>query len=177
MTQYSHLRIGMIAAAACVIQACSSVPVSRLPPPVVEQGIPAPPDQRVPEHSQPGQAPVPGRVVTPARPQSPAVVALLGQAEQQANDGNLESASASLERALRIDPRNPVLWHHLATVRLAQGQSAQAEQLAVKSNSLAPGNAVQQALNWQLIAQARREQGDTSGAAQADQRARELESR
>ena len=105
------------------------------------------------------------------------MVALLDTAEQQANAGDLESAAASLERALRIDSRNPVLWHHLATVRLAQGQASQAEQLAVKSNSLASGNVNQQALNWQLIAQARREQGDTAGANQADQRARALESR
>jgi len=103
------------------------------------------------------------------------VVALLDQAEQQANAGELESAAASLERAIRIDPRNPVLWYHLATVRLSQGESAQAEQLAVKSNSFAAGNRTQQARNWRLIAQARREQNDTGGAAAAEQRARELD--
>jgi cytochrome c-type biogenesis protein CcmH/NrfG len=104
-------------------------------------------------------------------------VALLDQAEQQANAGELEPAAASLERAIRIDPRNPVLWYHLATVRLSQGESSQAEQLAVKSNSLAAGNHTQQARNWRLIAQARREQNDTRGAAAAEQRARELDPR
>jgi cytochrome c-type biogenesis protein CcmH/NrfG len=105
------------------------------------------------------------------------VVALLDQAEQQANAGELEPAAASLERAIRIDPRNPVLWYHLATVRLSQGESSQAEQLAVKSNSLAAGNRTQQARNWRLIAQARREQNDTNGAAAAERRARELDPR
>ena len=47
----------------------------------------------------------------------------------------------------------------------------------MKSNSLAAGNHTQQARNWRLIAQARREQNDTRGAAAAEQRARELDSR
>jgi len=109
--------------------------------------------------------------------QPPAVLALLDQAEQQANTGELESAAASLERAIRIDPRNAVLWYHLATVRLSQGESTQAEQLAVKSNSLAAGNAAQQARNWRLIAQARREQNNPGGATAAENRAHELDPR
>jgi predicted Zn-dependent protease len=102
------------------------------------------------------------------------VVALLGQAENQANNGDLGAAAASLERAIRIEPRNPLLWYHLATVRLAQQEAAQAEQLAVKSNSLAAGNHVQQSRNWQLIARARRAQGDAAGAGAAERRARVL---
>jgi tetratricopeptide (TPR) repeat protein len=143
-------------------------------PPVVDQG------------SQPQSAPVvrpaplpPPEVIAPQpmpapHAQPPAVVALLDTAEQQANAGDLESASASLERAIRIDPRNAVLWHHLATVRLSQGDAQAAEQLAVKSNSLAPRNNAQQARNWRLIARARHARNDTSGAAAAEQRAREL---
>jgi predicted Zn-dependent protease len=105
------------------------------------------------------------------------VVALLDTAERQANSGDLEAAAASLERAIRIDPRNPVLWYHLATVRLSQGDSQAAEQLAAKSNSLAAGNTAQQRRNWQLIARARRAQRDEAGAAAADRRARELAGR
>ena len=108
------------------------------------------------------------------RAQPPAVLALLDTAERQANAGDLESAAASLERAIRIDPRNAVLWYHLATVRLSQGDAQAAEQLATKSTSLAPGNSVQQARNWQLIARARAAQNDVKGAAAAEQRAREL---
>jgi Tfp pilus assembly protein PilF len=130
---------------------------------------PLPPPVGVP---QPVPSPAPG-----IRTQSPAVVALLETAEQQANAGDLEAASASLERAIRIDPRNAVLWYHLATVRLSQGDAQAAEQLAVKSNSLAPGNSVQQSRNWQLIARARRAQDNEKGAAVADQRARELAGR
>jgi predicted Zn-dependent protease len=103
------------------------------------------------------------------------VVALLGQAEKQANSGDLDAAAASLERAIRIEPRNPLLWYHLATVRLAQQEAAQAEQLAVKSNSLAAGNRLQQSRNWRLIAKARQALGDRAGAQAAERRARELE--
>jgi hypothetical protein len=70
-----------------------------------------------------------------------------------------------------------VLWYHLATVRLSQGEASQAEQLAVKSNSFAAGNPAQQARNWQLIAQARREQNNPRGAAAAERRAREIDPR
>jgi predicted Zn-dependent protease len=141
---------------------------------VVEQGGTLP--------EEPLQPPGPGeRQPQPARPavttSSPAVVALLGQAENQANSGDLDAAAASLERAIRIEPRNPLLWYHLATVRLAQQQAAQAEQLAVKSNSLAAGNRLQQSRNWRLIARARDALGDASGARAAERRARELEGR
>jgi Tfp pilus assembly protein PilF len=108
---------------------------------------------------------------------SAAVVALLGQAENQANTGDLEAAAASLERAIRIEPRNPLLWYHLATVRLAQQEASQAEQLAAKSNSLAAGNRLQQSRNWHLIARARQALGDGTGAGAGRGRARELEGR
>jgi cytochrome c-type biogenesis protein CcmH/NrfG len=166
-----------------VMQGCSSTAPREYPPPVVEKGQQAPvqqPDSRttVPVQAQPRsqlQSSSRSQDTAVVSSQSPAVVALLDQAEQQANACELEPAAASLERAIRIDPRNPVLWYHLATVRLSQGDSSQAEQLAVKSNSLAAGNRTQQARNWRLIAQARREQNDTRGAATAEQRARKLD--
>ena len=167
----------------CLLQGCSSTAPREYTPPVVEKGRQAPvrqPDARtgVPLQAQPYvPPPLPSPHTPVARHQPPAVVALLDQAEQQANAGELEPAAASLERAIRIDPRNPVLWYHLATVRLTQGEASQAAQLAAKSNSLAAGNRIQQARNWRLIAQARREQDDTRGAAAAEQRARELDPR
>lgn len=147
---------------------CSTVQKDRLPP-VVDQGVQtAGPAARPGESGSDGA----GRRVPP-RTEPPAVVALLEHAEHQANAGDLEAAALTLERAIRIDARNPVLWHHLASVRLAEGEPAQAEQLAAKSNSLAVGNRALQARNWELIAQARRSQGDAAGARAAEQRARE----
>jgi predicted Zn-dependent protease len=166
-----------------LLQGCSSPAPREQQPPVVDKGQPAAVQQpessaavSAPAQTRPYVAPpMPVQETPVVRSQPPAVVALLDQAEVQANAGELEPAAASLERAIRIDPRNPVLWYHLATVRLSQGESAQAAQLAAKSNSLAAGNRAQQARNWRLIAQARREQNDTGGAAAAEQRARELD--
>lgn len=97
-------------------------------------------------------------------PQSPAVVALLDNAGRQEKSGKLEAAAAVLERALRVDPRNPFVWHRLARVRLAQGQWQSAANMATKSNSLAAGDADLQRLNWGVIAEARQHMGDSPGA-------------
>lgn len=160
------------------IHGCSTASSQQVQTPVVEQGQPLSTQPPVIKYQAPGYEAAPGTTtVVTANTQAPAVVALLQQAERQANDGDLESAAASLERAIRIDPRNAVLWYHLATVRLSQGEPAQAEQLASKSNSLAPGNYAQQSRNWLLIAQARRQLNNVSGAAAAERRARELGAR
>lgn len=96
-----------------------------------------------------------------------AVIALLDRAQTDNESGQREAAGASLERALRIEPRNPWLWLELAQVRLAQGQYAQAITLAGKSNSFAARQYRVQAENWQVIGQARVAQGDSTGAEQA----------
>lgn len=100
------------------------------------------------------------------------VLALLTSARQQEGDGNLNAASASLERAMRIAPREPQVLYRLARVRLAQGDAAQAEQLAQRALGYAQGRQTLQASLWQLIAEAREARGDQSGAEQARQRAR-----
>jgi Flp pilus assembly protein TadD len=157
------------------LQGCSTTAsTGTARPAVIEKGRPAPVARDRPAPVAPPRE----QFETPAvAPQPPAVLALLEHAEQQANAGDLGSAAASLERAIRINPGNAVLWYHLATVRLAQGEALQAEQLAVKSSSLAPGNTTQQARNWKLIAAARRQRSDLKGANAAEQRARELERR
>ncbi|MEJ2200266.1 MAG: tetratricopeptide repeat protein [Desulfuromonadaceae bacterium] len=96
-----------------------------------------------------------------------AVLSLLQQAQRQSAAGQLADAGATLERGLRIEPRNPFLWQHLARVRLEQGDYSQAENLAAKSNSLAGSDRQLRAENWRLIGQSRSARGDTSGAEQA----------
>ena len=100
-----------------------------------------------------------------------AVVALLDQAQTDNGAGHREAAGSSLERALRIEPRNPWLWHQLAQLRLDQGQYEQAITLARKSNSFAGHQSDVQAANWQLIGQARVALGDPAGAQDAFKRA------
>ncbi len=103
-----------------------------------------------------------------------AVIALLDRAQTDTESGQREAAGASLERALRIEPRNPWLWLELAQVRLAQGQYAQAITLAGKSNSFAARQHRVQAENWRVIGRARIAQGDSAGAEQAFKLAAEL---
>jgi len=107
----------------------------------------------------------PVAVPAPApRPENIAVAGLMDSARADAAAGRLINAAASLERALRIEPRNPRLWHELARVRLKQGQYAQAESVAARSNSWASDDKELRAENWRLIAEARRARGDTEGA-------------
>jgi predicted Zn-dependent protease len=113
----------------------------------------------------PVSEPVPAPVPAPAPPpQTPAVASLLASARTDAAAGRLVSAAASLERALRIEPRNPLLWQELARVRLRQGDYAQAESVAARSNSWAGNDTRLRAENWRLIAQAREARGDAAGA-------------
>lgn len=100
------------------------------------------------------------------------VLALLTTAQQQQGGGDLNGASASLERAQRIAPREPQVLYKLAQVRLAQGDAAQAEQVARRGLSLANGRPTLQASLWDVIAKAREAQGDAAGAATARQNAK-----
>jgi len=103
----------------------------------------------------------------PAASENPAIVALLVGAHADVDAGRLANAAATLERALRIEPRNPRLWQELARVRLKQGDYAQAESTAARSNSWAGGDKALRAENWRLIAQSREARGDSAGASRA----------
>ena len=99
------------------------------------------------------------------------VLALLTTAQQQQGGGDLNGASSSLERAHRSAPCEPQVLDRLAAVRLAQGDAAQAEQLARRGLTYASGRPSLQTGLWGLIAQARERQGDPAGAAEARQQA------
>jgi hypothetical protein len=105
---------------------------------------------------------------------SPAVVALLNDADQYVVTGKNQEAVASIERAIRIEPKNPVLWHKLGKVRLQEGKWDQAIATAKKSNVLAAGNRLLQSENWMIIAKAKEGQGDVAGATHAMDTARQL---
>ncbi len=67
---------------------------------------------------------------------NPAVLALMDETDYRLGEGAAEAAASSVERALRLEPKNPWLWHRLAVLRLQQGHWRQAVALAEKSNSL-----------------------------------------
>jgi predicted Zn-dependent protease len=115
----------------------------------------------------PEPAPVPAPAPEPTAPprsENVAVASLMQSARADAAAGRLPNAAASLERALRIEPRNPRLWQELARVRLQQGDFVQAESVATRSNSWAGSDNALRAENWRLIAQAREARGDSAGA-------------
>jgi len=103
-------------------------------------------------------------VAAPTPKENIAIAGLMDSARTEAAAGNLAGAAASLERALRIEPRNPRLWHELARVRLKQGQHAQAESVAARSNSWVGEDKALRAENWRLISESRNARGDQEGA-------------
>ncbi len=154
---------------------CASVdtqPVTTVPSVPTDAGLTAAPADAPVE--QPPAADIAASEPRPPMSGNRAVVALLDKAGLDSKAGKGEAAGASLERALRIEPRNPWLWHELAQVRLSQGQYAQAITLAKKSNSFGGRQPRLQAENWQVIGKARVAQGDTAGAEQAFKLAGEL---
>ena len=98
---------------------------------------------------------------------NPVVVSLLEQADGLAAGGQLDRAAASVERGLRIAPKDAALWQKLARIRLEQGRYRQAESLAKKAIALARGRPGMIADNWKIIAEARRAAGDEAGARRA----------
>ena len=104
--------------------------------------------------AQPLPAPPPERLPSP-RAETTAVAGLMDSARADTAAGRLANAAATLERALRIEPRNARLWHELGQVRLRQRDYAQAESLAARSNTLAGSDADLRAANQRLIDDAR----------------------
>lgn len=175
----SQLRFAAFLAIVAVLTSCArlpaeapvSKPVPRTrPAPSVGTEAPrpeAPPKVEPPSESEP---PAPTRQ-PPKHTAPPAVNALMEDAEAAAQGGQWDNAAATLERAIRIQPRNPILWSRLANTRLQQHQYQAAEDLAKKSNVFAAGDKELIQQNWRLIAQARREKGDSEGAKDAAEKA------
>jgi hypothetical protein len=148
------------------------------PPPPVRAEAPPPsgPAPAVEPPAAPPAPPVQVAAVPPAPALAasglpPAADALARQAEQQRQAGDYAGAAASLERSLRIAPREAYLWNRLARVRLEQGQAAQAGNLASRSNDLAGDAPNVKQDNWRVIAEAKRRAGDVAGATEAEKRA------
>ena len=136
---------------------------------MIDRSRPSAEPQRLPEDQRVIISPLEREPVAPATPMtSPAVVALLQNAEDQQQSGQYDNAAATLERALRIEPDNAHLWHQLGQVRLRQQQWAQAEQMAQKSLRLLSGDRSLAAANWRLIAAARHGSGDLAGSREAE---------
>lgn len=95
----------------------------------------------------------------PSAPQSSsAVTTLIKEADRMRAEGDLGRAASVLERAQRIEPQNPYVWNRLAHVRLDQGRTREAAELAAKSSSLAGADEGLKRDNANLIALAKQKQ-------------------
>ena len=106
-----------------------------------------------------------------------AVESLLNDAKTYYEMKQFEQAAALLERALRIEPRNPILWHNLAGIRLAQEDWKRAANLATKSNTLAGSDNNYKELrlrNWVIVTRACEGMNDFNCAQEARNRAQAL---
>lgn len=118
----------------------------------------------------------PGKTVQtlPDKETSPAIVALLSDADKFAMSGKTEQAAARLERAIRIEPNNALLWQKLGKIRLEQKKWHLAISMAQKSNSLAASDNYLQSENWLIISYAKDGLGDREGAIDAREKAKSL---
>lgn len=151
---------------------CSGIGSKQKPEEVQKKAVEPPRSivetQALPEQEQLTPSKLPDKPETSIA--SPAVLALLEDADQNKSEGNLEGAAASIERALNIEPRNAELMYRLARIRLQQRQPEMAESLAKKSELLATDKDLK-ARAWLLIAEARQIQGKAKAAAEARNKA------
>jgi Flp pilus assembly protein TadD len=85
--------------------------------------------------------------------------ALVAQAQGLMAAKNFPVAAASIERALRIEPDNPLLWIELGKVRQEEGNYVQAENMARKALSMSVNAPRTQSTAWKLISDSYRARG------------------
>ena len=160
-----------------LLTACSSL---RSPPPTFPESAPPAPSSgtaQPPSPAAPPAQPTPGAPSRPAAKQyhlGAASSALVAQAHKQMGGGDFGLAAATIERAMRIEPDNPLLWIELGRVRYTAGDYSQADSMGRKALALATGDPQAQASAWRLIADSLRSRGRNEEAADADKRANAL---
>lgn len=179
------MRLTLLLALMLVVSACKApnpyTPPSQ-PQPVPGRGPTLPPEQepQTPVETWPVPEPLPEPSTPPPEREyqlGSASRSLVNQAHAQMEGGNFVVAAGSIERALRIEPNNPLLWIELGKVRQAEGNYAQAENLGLKALSLATGDPRTQSSAWYLIADSLRARGRAPQARDAEDRAEALTTR
>ena len=84
---------------------------------------------------------------------------LTDQANRAEAAGDLGQAAVLLERALRIQPRDPELLQHMAEVQLQRQDYQQALSFATRSHDVGPRVGELCARNWRTIARVARAPG------------------
>ena len=147
---FAQVRATLLILGLLTLNACVSRPAP-VEPSVVEERIvidgqvqPFPNEPRIQTETLDG---------TPTMSQT--VRNLVQQAITHKDNARFAEAAAALERAIRLEARNPVIWFELAEVRLNQQQFQQAIQFSRKS--LALSGREQNELtrrNWYLLSRA-----------------------
>ncbi len=141
------------------------------PPAVVIKEPPPPPP--APAVVAP-EAPKPAVKEAPEPPSrefrlGPAAQALVNQAKAQIARGELPGASGTLDRALRIEPQNPLLWIEVARLRLTESDPKQSENCAKKALILGSADVNVRLTAGHLLADALRAQKRDAEAADLEQ--------
>ncbi|MEP6547280.1 MAG: tetratricopeptide repeat protein [Gammaproteobacteria bacterium] len=125
---------------------------------------------RNPLSTSPPLPPPPQRAPPPPRENhlSAATSSLVTQARTLISRGDLDGASSTLDRALRIEPNNPLLWIERGRLRLAESDARQAEGCARKALALASGDHGAQAQAGKLLVDALRAQRRNQEASEVE---------
>lgn len=150
----------LLLVAAVLLSACASKP----PAPIQEREL----EERV---RTPAREESSGVQVYPLK--NPAVAELTAQASEAEADGNLNQAAILLERAMRIQPRDPELLQQMAEVQLQRGEYSQAVSFATRSHDTGPRVGELCARNWRTMSVAFERLGEVSEARSAKERSQQ----
>lgn len=143
----SYIKIGQFILILCValfLHGCGG----RVVIPVYE-----PTEQNYPEPAEPqvGVTPPASTIDKMSGPAAP----LYRKAKSLLSQKEYKQAELTMERALRIEPKNGYYWYTLAEIASSQKQNGRTVQFCLKSKSLAGGDARLINLNNQLIDKSR----------------------
>ena len=142
-------------------------PVIATPPPAPPPAAPAAAAPAKSETAQP-----PKEAPAPASREfhlGAAAQSLVAQARAQSAKGEFPGASGTLDRAIRIEPQNPLLWIEVARLRLTEGDFRQAETCARRALMLGSADDTVRTTAGHLLA-------DVLRAQHRDAEAKDLES-
>ena len=105
------------------------------------------------------------------------VAGLWTSAEEARGVQNDVAALEFLYEALEIDGRNALLWSRVAEIQLDNGEPAQAENFAIRSNAFAGTNTALLYRNWLMIEHARNLRGDLLGVRSAHKKVQQYQYR
>ncbi|HEX2584063.1 MAG TPA: hypothetical protein VHL14_02960 [Steroidobacteraceae bacterium] len=165
--------LALLLFATLILGACSTPPIRSTSP--TQPGAPEAPATPADGVVAP-QSVVPPAEPLPAPPTrsytlGAATAALVNQAHAQLAGKNVMLAASTIERALRIEPNNPLLWLEYSQVRYSEHNYSQAESMARKALMLANGDPRTQSNAWRMIATTLRAQERNNEAQQADVKA------